>query len=112
MPRNDEERQAEAYEYEYASDGEDQNPLNPASGSTVTSTTTTGPSGGNPGSRAFASRSHYHLPPGERLRGVANRIIFSRYYVLFYFVMMCLSLGTVGLSLVATRESGYGSCSK
>jgi len=49
------------------------------------------------------SRSPYHLPASEQLRGVANRIIFSRYYILFYFVMMCLSLTTVVLSLIATR---------
>lgn len=46
--------------------------------------------------------SQYHLPPSEQLRGVANRIIFSRYYILFYFIMMSLSLTTVVLSLVAT----------
>lgn len=50
------------------------------------------------------SRSPYHLPPGEKLRGVANRIIFSRYYVLFYFVMMSLSMVTVILSLMARRK--------
>ena len=50
------------------------------------------------------SRSSYHLPASEQLRGVANRIIFSRYYILFYFVMMSLSLTTVILSLIATRE--------
>ena len=51
------------------------------------------------------SRSPYHLPASEQLRGVANRIIFSRYYILFYFVMMSLSLTTVVLSLIATRKS-------
>ncbi|CAD6573585.1 MAG: hypothetical protein TREMPRED_000862 [Tremellales sp. Tagirdzhanova-0007] len=50
------------------------------------------------------SRSSYHLPASEQLRGVANRIIFSRYYILFYFVMMSLSLTTVILSLIATHE--------
>ncbi len=50
------------------------------------------------------SRSPYHLPASEQLRGVANRIIFSRYYILFYFVMMALSLTTVVLSLMATRR--------
>ena len=84
MPRED---SLQGEEYEYPEDA----PLDP-SGSTPSRPT------------ARSSRSHYHLPPGEQLRGVANRIIFSRYYVLFYFVMMCLSLATVGLSLVATRE--------
>lgn len=46
--------------------------------------------------------SPYRLGAAEQLRGVANRIIFSRYYILFYFVMMSLSLATVILSLVAT----------
>ena len=54
------------------------------------------------------SRSPYHLPRSEQLRGVANRIIFSRYYILYYAVMMGLSLTTVVLSLIATRGS---SCS-
>lgn len=47
-------------------------------------------------------RSQYQLPASEQLRGVANRIIFSRYYLLFYLVMMALSLATVVLSLIAT----------
>lgn len=51
------------------------------------------------------SRSPYRLPASEQLRGVANRIIFSRYYILFYFVMMTLSLATVVISLIATSES-------
>jgi hypothetical protein len=51
------------------------------------------------------SRSHYHLPASEQLRGMANRIIFSRYYILFYFVMMSLSLTTVVLSLLSKGES-------
>ncbi|KAK4686838.1 hypothetical protein P7C73_g3280, partial [Tremellales sp. Uapishka_1] len=50
------------------------------------------------------SRSPYHLPASEQLRGVANRIIFSRYYILFYFVMMSLSLTTVVISLIATHK--------
>ena len=50
------------------------------------------------------SLSPYRLPASEQLRGVANRIIFSRYYILFYFVMMTLSLTTVILSLIATSE--------
>ncbi|RXK40700.1 hypothetical protein M231_01952 [Tremella mesenterica] len=50
------------------------------------------------------SRSPYHLPASEQLRGVANRIIFSRYYILFYFVMMSLSMTTVILSLIATHR--------
>lgn len=53
---------------------------------------------------AGPSRSPYHLPASEQLRGVANRIIFSRYYILFYFVMMSLSLTTVVLSLIATSK--------
>ena len=59
-----------------------------------------------PGSGAPSSRSPYHLPASEQLRGVANRIIFSRYYIFFYLVMMSLSLTTVVLSLIATRGSG------
>lgn len=51
--------------------------------------------------------SPYRLPRGEQLRGVANRIIFSRYYILFYFIMMSLSLTTVVLSLVATSMSRH-----
>ncbi|TXT10679.1 hypothetical protein VHUM_02184 [Vanrija humicola] len=53
---------------------------------------------------AGPSRSPYHLPASEQLRGVANRIIFSRYYILFYFIMMSLSLTTVVLSLIATSR--------
>ncbi|GMK54192.1 hypothetical protein CspeluHIS016_0107780 [Cutaneotrichosporon spelunceum] len=48
--------------------------------------------------------SPYRLPASEQLRGVANRIIFSRYYIVFYFVMMTLSLATVVLSLIATSQ--------
>lgn len=54
-------------------------------------------------SRPVPSRSPYHLPASEQLQGVANRIIFSRYYILFYGAMMGLSLATLVLSLVATR---------
>lgn len=50
-------------------------------------------------------KSQYSIQTSERLKGVANRIIFSRYYILFYFIMMSLSLTTVVLSLIATRES-------
>jgi hypothetical protein len=50
----------------------------------------------------------YHLPASEQLRGVANRIIFSRYYILFYFVMMSLSATTVVLSLMSRGESRVG----
>lgn len=50
-------------------------------------------------------KSQYTIQTSERLKGVANRIIFSRYYILFYFIMMSLSLTTVVLSLIATRES-------
>jgi hypothetical protein len=53
-----------------------------------------------------ATRSPYQVATGEQLRGVANRIIFSRYYILFYFVMMSLSLTTVVLSLIATSAFG------
>lgn len=49
-------------------------------------------------------KSQYTIQTSERLKGVANRIIFSRYYILFYFIMMSLSLTTVVLSLIATRE--------
>lgn len=49
--------------------------------------------------------SPYRLATGEQLRGVANRIIFSRYYILFYFIMMVLSLTTVVMSLIATSAS-------
>jgi hypothetical protein len=96
----DEERALTAAEsYEYASDEDDghtgdQPPSNATSARSIPS---------RPG-QTFAARSHYHLSTPEQLKGVANRIIFSRYYVIFYFVMMCLSLGTVVLSLVATRE--------
>jgi hypothetical protein len=50
-------------------------------------------------------KSQYTIQTSERLKGVANRIIFSRYYILFYFIMMSLSLTTVVLSLMATRKS-------
>ncbi|KAK8844571.1 hypothetical protein IAR55_006418 [Kwoniella newhampshirensis] len=49
------------------------------------------------------SRSPYHLPASEQLRGVANRIIFSRYYIFFYFAMMSLSLATLVISLISTH---------
>lgn len=52
-------------------------------------------------------KSQYTIQTSERLKGVANRIIFSRYYILFYFIMMSLSLTTVVLSLIATREYSY-----
>ncbi|OWZ45897.1 hypothetical protein AYX14_01897 [Cryptococcus neoformans] len=55
-------------------------------------------------SRPVPSRSPYHLPASEQLQGVANRIIFSRYYILFYGAMMALSLATLVLSLVATHK--------
>jgi hypothetical protein len=114
--RNDEEAALSAAEaYEYASGEEDEsgdhtpNPLSPTTRLLGPAEVGAGGSTGNGGPpRHFTSRSHYHVSHGERLRGVANRIIFSRYYVLFYFVMMCLSLGTVVLSLVATRECTLG----
>lgn len=40
------------------------------------------------------------MTTSERMRGVANRIMFSRYYIIFYLVMTGLSLGTVILSLL------------
>jgi hypothetical protein len=46
------------------------------------------------------SRSPYRMSTSERMRGVANRIMFSRYYIIFYLVMTGLSLGTVILSLL------------
>ncbi|ORY30823.1 hypothetical protein BCR39DRAFT_494399 [Naematelia encephala] len=55
-------------------------------------------------STARSTASMYHLPPSEQLRGVANRIIFSRYYILFYLVMFGLGVGTVVLSLIATHN--------
>ena len=36
------------------------------------------------GTTTTSSRSPYHLPASEQLRGVANRIIFSRYYIFYY----------------------------
>lgn len=50
--------------------------------------------------RQTTFKSPYHLPTSERLRGVANRIMFSRYYIIFYLAMTGLSLGTVILSLL------------
>ncbi|WWC97292.1 hypothetical protein V866_004171 [Kwoniella sp. B9012] len=50
-----------------------------------------------------STRSQYHLPASEQLRGVANRIIFSRYYILFYGTMMGLSFATLVISLIATH---------
>ncbi|WVW81471.1 hypothetical protein I302_103465 [Kwoniella bestiolae CBS 10118] len=50
-----------------------------------------------------STRSQYHLPASEQLRGVANRIIFSRYYILFYGAMMGLSFATLVISLIATH---------
>lgn len=64
-----------------------------------------GGSGASMGMNSMATASQYRLQRGERLKGVANRIIFSRYYVLFYGVMMVLSLATVVLSLMARGES-------
>lgn len=58
----------------------------------------------NNNGNSMPTRSPYHLPTSEKLRGVANRIIFSRYYVLFYFVMMSLSMVTVVISLMARSE--------
>ncbi|WVR03252.1 hypothetical protein IAU60_000243 [Kwoniella sp. DSM 27419] len=58
---------------------------------------------GRPPTHAVPSRSPYHLPASEQLRGVANRIIFSRYYVLFYGAMMGLSFATLVISLIATH---------
>ncbi|WWC85510.1 uncharacterized protein L201_000374 [Kwoniella dendrophila CBS 6074] len=54
-------------------------------------------------SSTMGSRSQYHLPASEQLRGVANRIIFSRYYILFYGAMMGLSFATLVISLIATH---------
>ncbi|WVF66365.1 hypothetical protein IAT40_001105 [Kwoniella sp. CBS 6097] len=56
-----------------------------------------------PPANAIPARSQYHLPPSEQLRGVANRIIFSRYYILFYGAMMGLSFATLVISLIATH---------
>ncbi len=54
--------------------------------------------------RSYAAQgaSHtlpYRLSTSERARGLANRILFSRYYIIFYLVMTGLSLATVVLSL-------------
>jgi hypothetical protein len=96
-PRNTEEDSltaAESFEY---NDDEDTEPGHRTS-------TSRRPDAFPDRSASMPSRSPYHLPTGEMLRGVANRIIFSRYYILFYFVMMSLSLTTVIMSLIATRE--------
>ncbi|KAJ9097695.1 hypothetical protein QFC21_004732 [Naganishia friedmannii] len=53
-----------------------------------------------PTASSITYKSIYHLPTSERLRGVANRIMFSRYYIIFYLAMTGLSLGTVILSLM------------
>ena len=66
-------------------------------------TPTTNARPARPAQQAF--KSQYTIQTSERLKGVANRIIFSRYYILFYFIMMSLSLTTVVMSLMATRES-------
>lgn len=68
-------------------------------------------SAGSGNGSSMATASQYRLQRGERLRGVANRIIFSRYYVLFYGVMMVLSLATVVLSLMA-RGKSYSLCQR
>lgn len=65
--------------------------------------TTNQPRPARPVQQAF--KSQYTIQTSERLKGVANRIIFSRYYILFYFIMMSLSLTTVVMSLMATRKS-------
>jgi len=91
MSRQDPEAQnLTADDFEYRSD-EDETPTNqPARPA-------------RPAPQTF--KSQYTIQTSERLKGVANRIIFSRYYILFYFIMMSLSLTTVVLSLMATRES-------
>ena len=58
----------------------------------------------NQNASSASSRSPYHLPASEQLRGVANRIIFSRYYIFFYLTMMGLSLATIVLSLISRSE--------
>ncbi|ORX34909.1 hypothetical protein BD324DRAFT_633144 [Kockovaella imperatae] len=61
--------------------------------------------GQNGGSGGFQpTRSQYQIQPAEKFKGVANRIIYSRYYIGFYFIMMSLSLTTVVLSLRATHQ--------
>ena len=96
MPQSPDVSQAE--EYEYASDEETRAGQRP--GQRSASSNPYARTGGS----ATPTSTQYALPTGEKLRGLANRIIFSRYYVLFYFLMMCLSTGTVIISLVATRE--------
>jgi hypothetical protein len=88
MSRQDPEAQnLTADDFEYRSDEE---------------TPTTNARPARPAQQAF--KSQYTIQTSERLKGVANRIIFSRYYILFYFIMMSLSLTTVVMSLMATRE--------
>lgn len=83
-----------AASFELPEDDEDEGP----------NTTFLSVNNGGSGQSSQPTRSPYHLPTSEKLRGVANRIIFSRYYVLFYFVMMILSMVTVVMSLMATSE--------
>lgn len=91
MSRPDEEAQnLTADDFEYRSDEEQDDTSRPARPT-------------RPSPQTF--KSQYSIQTSERLKGVANRIIFSRYYILFYFIMMSLSLTTVVLSLVATRTS-------
>lgn len=108
MPTTDPEaRNLTADDFEFHDEDEDHVEDDDTSGSRSTTTQAqrgAGRSGPRPTISVQPSRSQYHLSGSERFSGVANRIIFSRYYILFYFVMMSLSLTTVVLSLIATRE--------
>jgi hypothetical protein len=90
-----------ATQYEYSSDDDEEDQQ--------TTSQTTPHASTIPSRNALlpTRRSPYHLPASEQLRGVANRIIFSRYYILFYFIMMSLSMTTVVISLIATRTSPF-----
>jgi hypothetical protein len=59
-------------------------------------------------SSTTTTRSPYRLTTSERARGLANRILFSRYYIIFYLVMTGLSLATVILSLKEGELSLWG----
>ena len=46
------------------------------------------------------TRSHYALTREEIAKGIANRFVHSRTYILLYLVMAALSITTVVLSMV------------
>ncbi|WWD22876.1 hypothetical protein CI109_107371 [Kwoniella shandongensis] len=94
-------RLAAAEEYDLPSDDEE---YEDATSSSQYRTADSRSSGATMGNNGLGSRSPYHLPASEQLRGVANRIIFSRYYILFYFAMMSLSFATLVISLISTHQ--------